>query len=109
MIFYDWPTTNTFFVFVWKIISNEARVKTQWEKTIKGTARTFLDQIHRETDIERSIRSTEEPSAPESLINDPMLHAPKLSKLEKIKNDRRLLIKQKMEQSKMVALKKDST
>ena len=31
-------------------ISKEARVKTQWEKTLNSSARDYLDQIHRETE-----------------------------------------------------------
>jgi hypothetical protein len=33
--------------------NNPTRVKSQWEKTLKGEARVFLDQIHKETILER--------------------------------------------------------
>ena len=34
-------------------VNNPTRVKSQWEKTLKGEARVFLDQIHKETILER--------------------------------------------------------
>ncbi len=36
-----------------RCVSASAKVKTQWEKTLNNSARGFLDQIHRETEVER--------------------------------------------------------
>jgi hypothetical protein len=40
-------------------VSEAGRVKSQWEKTLSGSAREYLDQIHHETNAERDSKKNQ--------------------------------------------------
>ena len=73
--------------------SNGVRVKSQWEKTLKGDAKSFFEQIHEETLLERAA-GTGVGGALESRGSD---NGGSSSK----KDDRRLLIKQMQEKKRL--------
>ena len=81
-------------------------MKTQWEKTIQGEAKTFLDEIHRETNKERNSFLSHETLSSGGITYGYTTDGSKLNKFDKMKHDRRMLIKQRMEQSKLNKLVK---
>lgn len=61
--------------------SAESRVKSQWEKTLQGQSRNYLDQIHQEIEEKRSLSTVDD----ESINNEN----------QSIMDERRLLLKRK--------------
>ena len=70
-----------------RVISSQSRVKSQWEKTLQGESREYLDQIHQETiEMRSSGAGTIPTTGPHSVI---------VSAGTTALDERRLLLKRK--------------
>lgn len=63
------------------LISAESRVKSQWEKTLQGQSRNYLDQIHQEIEEKRLSSNIDNDSA--------------INHIQSVAEERRMLLKRK--------------